>query len=220
MATALLYILLCLLVLIVITVVIFFSSVLITVPENEKWVVTRLGKISVKGPGRFVHIPFIDQVIKVDIRENPTKFQDQACVTKDMVPVILQMIIYSRAIDPIKYSSLTKQRREDFVLRSSSTLKEIVQMRLLDEILSARDKLGTALCDRLNDEIDPDLGMRIEKVKIIDIVVPKKVLASMAVVTANVPAECPACGAPMIPGRGVKGKDQIKCEYCGFLIKL
>jgi len=218
MATLLFFILLGLLVLIIMVVVLFFGSVH-NVPENQQWVVTRLGSTTVKGPGRFIQIPLIDQVIKVDMSEVPTKIQDQTCITKDLAPVIIHMIIYSRAIEPIKYSSLTKQRREDFVFLCSSTLKELVSLRMLDEVLSARDKLGSAICDKLNSEIDPALGMRIEKVKIIDIAVSKEVLASMATSIANAPPRCPSCGAP-INSQGVKGTEQIKCEYCGYLIKL
>ena len=212
--------LLFILVLIILTVVIFFGWILNKVPENEKWVVTRLGQTTIKGPGRFIQIPWIDQVVKVDLlSEEPTKIQDQACITKDLVPVIIHMIIYSRAVELIKYSSLTKRNREDFVLLSSSTLKEIVSNRMLDEILSERDKLGSAVCDRLNSEIDPSMGMKIEKVKIIDIAVPKKVLDSMSESLANVPASCPSCAAPINRQR-LKGAGQIKCEYCGYLIKL
>lgn len=212
------FILLCLLVLIIIAVVIFFSFLSNKVPENEKWVVTRLGNTTVKGPGRFIQIPLIDQVRKVDTGEEPTKIQDQTCITKDMAPVIIHMIIYSRAIEPIKYLSLTNRQREDFVHLCSSTLKEIVSTRNLDEVLSARDKLGSAICDKLNSKIDPNLGMRIEKVMIMDIAVSKEVLASMAA-TGEFPTECPSCGAP-IQSQGVKGTKQIKCEYCGYNIKL
>ena len=219
MSALLLFFLLCLFILIIVIGILFFGSVFNKVPENEKWVVTRLGTTTVRGPGRFIQIPLIDQVIKVDISEEPTKIQDQACITKDMAPVIIHMIIYSRAIDLIKYSSLTRRNREDFVLLASSNLKEIVSTRMLDEVLSARDKLGSALCDKLNSEIDPAMGMRIEKVKIIDIAVSKEVLASIAVSIANVPAICPSCGAP-INSQRLKGTEQIKCEYCGYLIKL
>ena len=218
MATALLFVLLCLFVLIIMTVVIFFGSALNKVPENEKWVVTRLGKTTVKGPGRIMQFPIIDQVTKVDIRENPTNIQDQACITKDMVPVIIHMIIYSRVIEPIKYSSQTNRLREDFVLLSSSTLKEIVSTRMLDEVLSAREMLGSAVRDKLNSEIDPALGIKIEKVKIIDIAVSKEILASLSA-TGEFPTKCPSCGAPL-RDQEIKGTKQIKCEYCGFLIKL
>jgi len=219
MATLLLLILIGLLVLIIMSVVIFFGSALKKVPENEKWVVTRLGQTTVKDSGNFIQIPLIDQVIKVDVSEVPTKIQDQICITKDMARVIIHMIVYSRVIEPIKYSYLTKQHREDFVFLCSTTLKEIVSARTLNEVFSARDQVGSAVCEKLNSEIDPALGMRIEKVKIIDIVVSKEVLAFMAASIANIPAKCPNCGAP-INRQGVNGTDQFKCAYCGYLIKL
>jgi len=219
MAPPPLSILLCLLVLIMITVFMFFGSVLKKVPENEKWVVTRLRKTTVKGPGRFIQIPFIDQVIKVDMREESTNIQDQTCVTKDLVPVIIRMIVSSRAVEPIRYSTLTKRHRDNFALLASSTLKEIVGTRMLDEVLSARDRLGQAVCNQLNAEIGSALGMRIEGVRIIDIAVSKTVLASIADSIANIPSRCPSCGAP-INRPGARETGHIKCEYCGYLIKL
>jgi len=220
MYTALSSILLCLLVLVILIVVIFVAVVLTKVPENENWVVNRLGMITVKGPGRFIQIPLLDQVKKVTMSEVPTNIQDQKCITKDMVPAIIHMVIYRRTIDPIKYLSMTPQHQEDFVMLASSTLKEIVGTRLLDEVLSARDNLGSAIGDKLNNEIDPALGMRIEKVKILDIAVSKEVLASRAGTIVNFPSQCPSCGAPVTHGQGIKGKDQIKCEYCGYTIKV
>jgi regulator of protease activity HflC (stomatin/prohibitin superfamily) len=219
MNTSMIFVLFCLFGLIVLAGVIFLSAAFKNIPENEKWVVTRFGRTTVKGPGRIIQIPLIDQVIKVDMSEMPTKIQDQMCITKDLVPVIIHMIIYSRVIEPIKYSSLTKQHREDFVLLSSSTLKELISTWTLDEVLSARDELGSSVCDKLNSEIDPDFGMRIEKVKLIDIVVSKEVLASINTSTKKIPTSCPSCGAPIL-SQGHKGKEEIKCEYCGYLIKL
>ena len=212
------FILLCLVVFIILSVVIFLGSAFKKVPENEKWVVTRLGRTIVKGTGRFFQIPLVDQVKKVDTGEEPTKIQDQSCVTQDLIPVIIHMIVYSRVIDPIKYSSLTNRYHEDFAHLSSSTLKEIVSARMLDEVLSARDKVGSAICDKLNREIGPSPGIKIVKVKLLEIVVSKDILAAMAA-TGEFPSECPACGAP-IQGQGMKGIKQVKCEYCGVLIKV
>ncbi len=200
-------------------VIVTLASAFNRIPENENWVVTRMGKTEVKGPGSFVQIPILDEVKKVDMREIPTKVQDRACITKDMAHIIIHMVVYSRVIDPLKYASRTGQSRVDLVPVSSSVLKGIVSSLLLDEVISGRDQLGSTVCERLNRDLDPALGLRIENVKL-DVVVPKEGLASMSGTPASAPATCPACGAPLPKARGLKGKDQVTCEYCGYVIKL
>jgi regulator of protease activity HflC (stomatin/prohibitin superfamily) len=218
MASTLIFALLCLLILGIVTLAIIVVAVFKRVPENEKWVVTRLGETTVMGPGRIIQIPFIDQVVRVDMGEKTTNVQDQTCITRDRAPAYIHMLVYSRVVEPIKYASQTNRQRQDFMHLASSSLKELVSARPLDQILSARDELGSAVCDKLNGEIDPTLGVRIEKVKVMEIVVSKEILAAMAA-PAEFPAECPACGAPVNP-KGSQGKRALKCEYCGFLIKL
>jgi regulator of protease activity HflC (stomatin/prohibitin superfamily) len=187
------------------------------IPENEQWVVTRLGNTFVKRAGWLMQIPLIDRVVKVDMGEKPTNVQDQTCITMDRAPAIIHMLVYTRPVDPLKYASRTARNRDDFLHLSSSTLKEMVSERFLDQLLSGRDELGEAICNKLNQELDPALGMRIDSVKILEIVVSKEILAAVAA-AGEFPPECPACGAP-VNSQASRGKHQINCEYCGFLIK-
>jgi regulator of protease activity HflC (stomatin/prohibitin superfamily) len=218
MAAATLTTLFCLLFFIFLMVVILLGSTIKKVPENEKWVVTRLGDTFIKGPGWTMQIPLIDQVVKVDMTERPTNIQDQTCITNDRAPAIIHMLVYSRIIDPLKFASQVGQNHQDFVHLASSTLKVLVSARMLDQILSARDELGESICNKLNQEIDPALGLRIDKVKVMEIVVSKEILAAMPA-PGELPSECPACGAP-VNSSGNQALRQVKCEYCGFLIKL
>jgi regulator of protease activity HflC (stomatin/prohibitin superfamily) len=218
MAAASLTTLFCLLIFIFLMVVILLGSAIKKVPENEKWVVSRLGDTFVKGPGWTMQIPMVDQVVKVDMAEQPTNIQDQTCITNDRAPAIIHMLVYSRVIDPLKFATQAGRTRQDFAHLASSTLKELVSARMLDQILSARDELGEAICNKLNQEIDPSLGLRIDKVKVMEIVVSKEILAAMPA-PSEPPSECPACGAPL-NSTGSQGLHQVKCEYCGFLIKL
>ena len=218
MAPASLTILFCLLFFIFLMVVILLGSAIKKVPENEKWVVSRLGDTFVQGPGWTMQIPMVDQVVKVDMAEQPTNIQDQTCITNDRAPAIIHMLVYSRVIDPLKFATQAGRNSQDFAHLASSTLKELVSARMLDQILSARDELGEAICNKLNQEIDPALGLRIDKVKVMEIVVSKEILAAMPA-PGELPSECPACGAP-VNSSGNQGLRQVKCEYCGFLIKL
>jgi regulator of protease activity HflC (stomatin/prohibitin superfamily) len=216
MAAATITTMLCALLFIILAVVIMLVSGIRKIPENEQWVITRLGNTFVKRSGWMLQIPLLDQVGKVDMSEKPFNVQDQTCITSDRAPVIIHMLVYSRVIDPVKYASHLSRDRQDFLHLSSSTLKEMVSSRMLDQLLSGRDELGEAIGNKLNTEVDPALGMRIDKVVIMEIVVSKEILASMPV-PGEFPSECPACGAPLNSLKS-KATRQIKCEYCGYII--
>jgi regulator of protease activity HflC (stomatin/prohibitin superfamily) len=208
----------CLFFFVFVIVIIFLAASIRKIPDNEKWVVSRLGEPSVKGPGWTMQIPLIDKAVKVDMAEQPTNIQDQTCITNDHASAIIHMLVYSRVIDPLKFASQAGRSRQDFAHLAASTLKEMVSARTLDQILSARDELGESISTKLNQQVDPALGMRVDAVKVMEIVVAKEILAAMPV-PSELPSECPACGAPVNPS-GKQGLRQVKCEYCGFLIKL
>ena len=216
MVSATLSTLFCLFIFIVLIGFILLASSFRKVPENEQWVVTRLGDTFVKSPGWMMQVPLVDHVIRVDMGETPTNIQDQICITSDHASSIIHMLVYSRVRDPLKFASQADRTRPDLHHLFSSTLKQMVSLRPLDQILSDREELGAAICDKLNSEIDPALGLHIEKVKVMEIVVSKETLASMPVPGAF-PPECPACGAPLNPA-GSAGLRQLKCEYCGYLV--
>jgi regulator of protease activity HflC (stomatin/prohibitin superfamily) len=195
---------------------ILLASAFRKVPDNEQWVVTRLGDTFVKRPGWTMQLPLIDHVVKVDMGESPTNIQDQICITSDHASAIIHMLVYSRVRDPLKFASQADRNRPDLHHLFSSTLKQMVSTRPLDQVLSARDELGTAISEKLNAEIDPALGLHIEQVKVMEIVVSKEVLASMPV-PGEFPPECPACGAPL-NSTGSTGLHQLKCEYCGYMV--
>jgi regulator of protease activity HflC (stomatin/prohibitin superfamily) len=197
---------------------ILLVSAIQKIPENEKWVVTRLGDTTLKGPGWTMLLPLLDQVVKVDMAERPANVQDQICITSDHVSAIIHMLVYSRVLDPLKYATHSAQNRPDLHHLFSSTLKEMVSARPLDQILSARDELGAAICDQLNSVLDPALGLRIQRVQVMEIVVSKEILAAMPA-PGEFPSECPACGAPLSNPVSL-GSRQTKCDYCGSLIKL
>ena len=210
--------LLCLFFIVILVVVILLASAFRKIPDNEKWVVTRLGDTSLKGPGWTMQIPLVDQVVKIDMSERPTNVQDQICVTSDHVSSIIHMLVYTRVLDPLKYAAQAGRNHQDLHHLFSSTLKEMVSARPLDQVLSARDELGAAICDKLNAALDPTLGLRIQKVQVMEIVVSKEILAAMPA-PGEFPSECPACGAPLNTPSN-PGLRQFKCDYCGFLIKL
>ena len=87
MVSATLSTLFCLLIFIVLIGFILLASSFRKVPENEQWVVTRLGDTFVKSPGWMMQVPLVDHVIRVDMGETPTNIQDQICIISSRAPL-------------------------------------------------------------------------------------------------------------------------------------
>ena len=71
--------------------------------EYERGVLFRFGRLSgVKGPGIFLIIPFVDKMVKVDLRTVTLDVPPQDVITKDNVPVKVNAVAYFRVMDPAK----------------------------------------------------------------------------------------------------------------------
>ncbi|MGH7167324.1 MAG: SPFH domain-containing protein, partial [Nitrospiraceae bacterium] len=82
--------------------VLLFATIKI-VPEYQRIVVLRLGKVlpRPKGPGIVIIIPIIDRPIWVDLRETYLEVPHQTCITKDNAGISIDFLIYSKVLDPI-----------------------------------------------------------------------------------------------------------------------
>ena len=71
------------------------------VSEYERGVIFRLGRlIGAKGPGLFLIIPFVDRMVKTDLRVVTMDVPSQEVITKDNVTVRVNAVIYFRVVDP------------------------------------------------------------------------------------------------------------------------
>ena len=215
MVTATLSTLFCLFIFIVLIGFILLASSFRKVPDNEQWVVTRLGDTFVKGPGWMMQVPLVDHLVKVDMSETPTNIQDQICITSDHASSIIHMLVYSRVRDPLKFASQLDRNRPDLHHLFSGTLKQMVSARPLDQILSAREELGAAICDQLNAEIDPARACTSKRSRSWKSSFPKRSWPPCR--SPAFPPECPACGAPLNHS-GSTALHQLKCEYCGYMV--
>lgn len=86
----------------IIVVLVLFAAIKI-VPEYQRVVVFRLGKlIAAKGPGLVIIIPVIDRITRVDLRVVTLDVPVQEIITKDNVPIKVNAVIYFRVMDSAK----------------------------------------------------------------------------------------------------------------------
>jgi len=88
-------------VLIVVLLAIFLPASIKVLREYERGVIFRLGRlVGTKGPGIFVIIPFVDRMVKVDLRIITMDVPYQEVITRDNVTVRVNAVVYFRVLDP------------------------------------------------------------------------------------------------------------------------
>ncbi|MCS6964485.1 SPFH domain-containing protein [Thermoflexus sp.] len=155
------------------------GSMIRIVPEYQRLVVFRLGKvIGAKGPGLVILIPVVDRAITVDLREQFREIPQQTSITKDNAPIGIDFLIYWRVVDPIQ--SVVQVR--DFVSAAvgiaTTTLRAVIGDILLDDVLAKREYINQALRVKL-DEVTERWGVKVTAVEIREIQPPRDVLEAM-----------------------------------------
>jgi len=158
--------------LIVLAIVIFLaiSSAVRIVPQSEKFVVERFGRLrAVLGPGINFTVPFLDRVahkISVLERQLPTSRQD--AITADNVLVQVETSVFYRIIEPEK----TVYRIRDIDAAIATTVAGIVRSEIgtmeLDQVQSNRASLIDRIRESLANVVD-DWGIEVTRAEILDV---------------------------------------------------
>jgi len=134
--------------------------------EYERGVVFTLGRFTgVKGPGLIILIPFVQQMIRVDLRTLVLDVPSQDVISRDNVSVRVNAVLYFRVIDPERATIQV----EDFMAATSqlaqTTLRSVLGKHDLDEMLAERDKLNNDIQEILDAQTDA-WGIKVANVEI------------------------------------------------------
>jgi regulator of protease activity HflC (stomatin/prohibitin superfamily) len=165
---------------IVIVVLIFIPMSVKIVTEYERGVIFRLGRlVGAKGPGIFLIIPFVDRMVKVDLRVVTMDVPSQEVITRDNVTVRVNAVVYFRVVDP--ESSVVKVL--DHIRATSqisqTTLRNVLGQSELDELLTQREKLNQMLQRIIDEHTDP-WGVKVSTVEIKEVELAEEMKRSMA----------------------------------------
>ena len=150
------------------------------VAEYERGVIFRLGRlIGTKGPGLFFIIPFIDRMVKVDLRVVTMDVPSQEVISKDNVTVRVNAVIYFRVIDPQASVVKVLDYRRATSQIAQTTLRNVLGQSELDELLANREKLNQTLQSIIDEHTDP-WGIKVSTVEIKEVELPETMRRSMA----------------------------------------
>ncbi len=165
---------------IVLVVLILIPMSVKIVTEFERGVIFRLGRlVGARGPGLFLIIPFVDRMVKVDLRVITMDVPPQDVITKDNVTVRVNAVVFFRVVDP--ESSVVKVL--DFIRATSqisqTTLRNVLGQSELDELLSARERINQTLQKIIDEHTDP-WGIKVSTVEIKDVELPESMRRMMS----------------------------------------
>jgi regulator of protease activity HflC (stomatin/prohibitin superfamily) len=151
---------------IAILVLLFLSSAVRVLREYQRGVVFTLGRFTgVKGPGLILLIPFVQQMVKVDLRVVVQDVPSQDVISRDNVSVKVNAVLYFRIVDPER--AIIKVA--DFMAATSqlaqTTLRSVLGKHELDEMLAERDKLNSDIQEILDQQTDA-WGIKVTNVEI------------------------------------------------------
>ncbi|BCH26292.1 membrane protein [Mesorhizobium sp. L-8-10] len=151
---------------IALAIVLFLSAAIRILREYQRGVVFTLGRFTgVKGPGLIILIPFVQQMVRVDLRVVVQDIPPQDVISRDNVSVKVNAVLYFRIIDAER--AIIKV--EDFMAATSqlaqTTLRSVLGKHELDEMLAERDRLNSDIQEMLDQQTDA-WGIKVTNVEI------------------------------------------------------
>jgi regulator of protease activity HflC (stomatin/prohibitin superfamily) len=147
-------------------VIMFLSAAIRILREYQRGVVFTLGRFTgVKGPGLIILVPFIQQMVRVDLRVVVQDVPPQDVISRDNVSVKVNAVLYFRIVD----AERAIIHVEDFMAATNqlaqTTLRSVLGKHELDEMLAERDKLNNDIQEILDQRTDA-WGIKVSNVEI------------------------------------------------------
>ncbi len=134
--------------------------------EYERGVVFTLGRFTgIKGPGIIILIPFVQQMVRVDLRIIVLDVPTQDVISHDNVSVHVNAVVYFRVIDPEKAIIQVEDFHNATSQLAQTTLRSVLGGHELDEMLAERERLNSDIQDILDKRTDA-WGIKISNVEI------------------------------------------------------
>ncbi|MDD3653703.1 MAG: slipin family protein [Desulfotomaculaceae bacterium] len=164
----------------VVLVVFILSSAIKIIPEYERAVLFRLGRlVNARGPGLIFIIPIIDRIVRISLRIIVFDVPPQDVITRDNVACKVNAVLYYRVIVPETAVVNVENYHEATNQLAQTTIRSVVGTAELDELLSQREKLNQIIQQIVDESTDP-WGIKVTGVEIKDVLLPTEMTRAIA----------------------------------------
>jgi regulator of protease activity HflC (stomatin/prohibitin superfamily) len=171
----------------VVLAIVFVAQTLKIVPQQNAWVVERLGKYDrTLTPGLSFVVPFVDRVAyKHSLKEVPLDVPSQVCITRDNTQLQVDGILYFQVTDPMRASYGSSDYIIAITQLAQTTLRSVIGKMELDKTFEERGIINSTVVEAL-DEAAQNWGVKVLRYEIKDLTPPAEILRSMqAQITAE-----------------------------------
>jgi regulator of protease activity HflC (stomatin/prohibitin superfamily) len=172
------------LLLVAILVVVAIKLTFNVLPEYERGVIFRLGRIAKglyggNGPGLVIIVPFIDRLVRVSLRTVAMDVPPQDVITKDNVTVKVNAVIYFRVVDQERAIIQVEDYLYATSMMSQTTLRSVLGQSQLDDLLSKREQINADL-QRIIDQQTEPWGVKVTAVEVKNVDLPQEMQRAIA----------------------------------------
>jgi regulator of protease activity HflC (stomatin/prohibitin superfamily) len=149
--------------------------------QYQRGVLFRFGRFAgVRQPGLNLILPWIDKLVKVDLRTRTVILKPQEIITRDNVTVHVDAVVYFNVVDPER----AVIKVEDYTLATEqlalTTLRSVLGQSDLDELLAHRDRINERLRDIIDQHTEAPWGVMVTLVEVKDVLLPELMQRAMA----------------------------------------
>jgi regulator of protease activity HflC (stomatin/prohibitin superfamily) len=156
------------------------SAAIKIVQEYERGVIFRLGRLmGARGPGLILLIPFVERMVKVDLRTLTMDIPRQEVITRDNVTVNVNAVAYFRVVDPNAAMVNVADHIRATSQIAQTTLRSVLGVVELDELLSEREAINQRLQTIIDEQTEP-WGVKVSVVEVKDVELPQSMQRAMA----------------------------------------
>ena len=167
--------------LVIAIVLLYIFNCIKVLPEYERGVVFRLGRLlpQPKGPGIFLIFPPLDKMMRISLRVETMDVPPQDVVTRDNVTVKVSAVVFFRVIDPNRAVVEVANFVHATSQLAQTRLRAILGEADLDELLSEREKLNARL-QAILDELTEPWGIKVQACEVKHVDLPEQMIRAIA----------------------------------------
>ena len=161
--------------------VLYLISSIKILPEYERGVIFRLGRLlsEPKGPGVFLVFAPVDRMVRISLRQEAFEVPPQDIITRDNVTLKVNAVVFLRVVEPRRAVVEVFDYRYQTSQFAQTTLRSVLGEVELDDLLAHRDRLNERIQSILDTHTEP-WGVKVVNVEVKQVDLPESMLRAMA----------------------------------------